>query len=49
MSKTKKVPKFKNFQAERMFWETHDTTDYLDMSKAKRVSFPNLKKSKYPS
>ncbi len=45
MKKLKEIPKFKNEQAEREFWETHDTTDYLDMSKAKRVSFPNLKKS----
>jgi predicted DNA binding CopG/RHH family protein len=45
MSKTKEIPKFKNEQEKIEFWETHDTTDYLDMSKAKRVSFPNLKKS----
>ncbi|MBM3516141.1 MAG: hypothetical protein FJX59_20850, partial [Alphaproteobacteria bacterium] len=28
---------------ERRFWETHDSTDYLDWSKAQRVQFPNLK------
>jgi predicted DNA binding CopG/RHH family protein len=38
----KKIPKFKNEQEEREFWETHDTTDYLDWSKAKKVRFTNL-------
>ncbi len=28
---------------ERDFWLTHDTTDYVDWSKAKKVTFPNLK------
>ena len=41
----KKIPKFKSEAAERHFWETHDTTDYIDWSKAKRVIFPNLKPS----
>ena len=39
----KKVPKFKNEDEEREFWATHDTTEYFDLSKAVRVSFPNLK------
>ena len=43
--KLKPIPKFKNETEEREFWETHDTTDYLDWSKAKRVAFPNLKLS----
>lgn len=25
-----KVPKFKNSKEEREFWDTHDSTDYLD-------------------
>ncbi len=41
--KLKKVPKFKNEDEERKFWATHDTTEYYDLSKAVRVSFPNLK------
>lgn len=41
----KKIPKFKNEAAERKFWQTHDSTEYLDWSKAQRVSFPNLKPS----
>jgi predicted DNA binding CopG/RHH family protein len=43
--KLKQVPKFANEAAERAFWESHDTADYFDLSKAKRVSFPNLKLS----
>jgi predicted DNA binding CopG/RHH family protein len=43
--KLKTVPKFRNEAEERVFWETHDTADYFDLSKAKRVQFPNLKLS----
>ena len=25
-----KVPKFKNLREERKFWNTHDSTDYID-------------------
>jgi predicted DNA binding CopG/RHH family protein len=38
-------PKFKTEAEERKFWETHDSTDYIDWSKAERVRFPNLKPS----
>lgn len=41
----KKIPKFKNEDEERDFWATHDSTDYIDWSKAKRVILPNLKPS----
>ena len=41
----KKVPKFKDEDEEREFWATHDSTEYVDWSKAKRVVFPNLKPS----
>ncbi len=43
--KLKSVPRFKNEAAERKFWETHDTTEYLDWSKARPARFPNLKLS----
>lgn len=43
--KLKRVPKFANEAAERAFWESHDTADYFDLSKARRVTFPNLKLS----
>lgn len=41
----KPVPKFRNEAEERAFWESHDTADYFDLSKAVRVTFPNLKPS----
>ena len=43
--KLKKIPQFKNEDEERDFWATHDSTEYIDWSKAKRVRFPNLKPS----
>uniref|UniRef100_UPI0040484616 BrnA antitoxin family protein n=1 Tax=Orrella sp. TaxID=1921583 RepID=UPI0040484616 len=39
----KKTPVFKNEAQEREFWENSDSTEYLDWSKAKTVTFPNLK------
>lgn len=45
MSKPKKVPKFKTEKAEREFWETNDSSEYLDWSKSETVSLPNLKPS----
>jgi predicted DNA binding CopG/RHH family protein len=41
----KSIPKFRNEAEERRFWETNDSTDYVDWSKAKRVRLPNLKPS----
>ncbi len=41
----KKIPKFKNEEEERKFWAKHDSTEYVDWSKAKRAVFPNLKPS----
>ena len=41
----KPVPKFKNEAEERKFWESHDSTPYVDWSKAQRGVFPNLKPS----
>jgi predicted DNA binding CopG/RHH family protein len=43
--KLKAVPKFRNDAEERAFWEAHDTADYFDLSKARRVRLPNLKLS----
>jgi hypothetical protein len=45
MKKLKKIPKFKSEDAEREFWSTHDSTEYVDWSKAKRLVLPNLKLS----
>jgi predicted DNA binding CopG/RHH family protein len=41
----KPVPRFRSEAAERKFWETHDTTPFVDWSKAELVRFPNLKPS----
>lgn len=41
----KKIPKLKNEDQEREFWNTHDSTLFIDWTKAKRVSLPNLKPS----
>jgi len=43
--KLKPIPRFANEAEERKFWEAHDSTDYVDWSKAQRVRFPNLKLS----
>ncbi len=40
---TKAVPKFASEAEEKTFWESHDTTDYLDWSKARNAVLPNLK------
>ena len=45
MKKLKKIPNFKNEEEEREFWASHDSTEYVDWSKAERVIFPNLKPS----
>ena len=41
----KAIPEFRSEAAERRFWETHDSTRYVDWSKAEFVRFPNLKPS----
>ena len=45
MKLKKPIPKFRSEAEERRFWATHDSTDYLDWTKAKRALFPNLKPS----
>ena len=41
----KPIPTFKTEADERRFWETHESEDYLDWSKAERVRLPSLKPS----
>lgn len=43
IKQAKAVPKFANEAEERAFWETHDSTEYLDWSKAEKIVLPNLK------
>ncbi len=41
----KAIPEFDSEAAEREFWETHDTTEYVDWGRARMGSFPDLKPS----
>jgi len=41
----KQIPTFKNEDNQRDFWATHDSTEFVNWSKAKRAVFPNLKPS----
>ena len=45
MTKRRKIPEFASEAEERSFWEAHDSVDYVDWSKAKKVRLPNLKPS----
>jgi predicted DNA binding CopG/RHH family protein len=45
MKKLKPIPKFKNENDEGIFWEAHDSTDYINWNKASLARFPNLKPS----
>lgn len=45
----KTIPHFSSEKEERDFWQTHDSTEYVDWSKAKRgIQFPNLKLTSKP-
>lgn len=48
MKKLKTIPKFKNEEEEANFWATHDSTEYVDWSKAQKVLSPNLKPTSRP-
>ena len=41
----KPIPVFAGEAEERAFWETHDSTDYVDWDNAQLVVFPNLRRS----
>jgi predicted DNA binding CopG/RHH family protein len=41
----KKIPDFKNEDAERSFWATADSTEYVDWSAARRKKLVRLKPS----
>jgi len=43
--KPKPIPQFSSEQEERSFWENHDSSEYVDWSKAKKALLPNLKPS----
>ena len=39
----KATPKFNSEKDERTYWESHDSTEHLEWSKAQTMSLPNLK------
>ena len=41
----KPIPDFKSEEEEAAFWDLHDSSDYIDWSKAKKAVFTNLKLS----
>ena len=41
----KPMPRFENEAQEQEFWSAHDSTDYVDWSRATRVTFGWLKPS----
>jgi predicted DNA binding CopG/RHH family protein len=41
----KRIPTFKSESAERRFWQTHDSTQYMDWSEAEEAILPKLKPS----
>ena len=36
----KAIPSFKNEDEEQRFWDTHDSTEYIDWSKAEPLDLP---------
>lgn len=45
MSSKKTIPRFKTEIEERKFWARHDSVDFIDYGRGKKVLFPNLKPS----
>lgn len=41
----KRVPRFNSEAEEQAFWAEHDSTEYVEWSKGRRASLPNLKPS----
>ncbi len=48
MKQLKQIPNFKNEAEEREFWQTHDSTEYVDYSSVENWKFPNLKLTSKP-
>src|SRR4051812_35555415 len=45
MKPLKKIPTFKDEDAEREFWATADSTAYIDWSKAQRINVPKFRRT----
>jgi hypothetical protein len=43
MKPRKTIPTFKDETAEREFWATADSTDYIDWSQAQRITLSNFR------
>ena len=43
--RAKPIPTFASEAEERRFWESHDSTEHVDWSRAERVRLPNLRPS----
>ena len=41
----KTIPEFNSEAEERAWWESHDSTEYVDWTRAEKVVLPNLKPS----
>lgn len=41
----KPIPMFKTEAQERAYWESHDSSDHVDWTKAKAARLPNLRPS----
>ena len=46
--KLKNIPKFRNKDDERKFWDKADSSQYFDFDSAELVAFPNLKLTRQP-
>ncbi len=41
----KKIPEFKTEAEERLFWQQHDSSEYIDWTDAEQIVLPRLKPS----
>jgi predicted DNA binding CopG/RHH family protein len=41
----KQIPSFQSESEEQEFWDKHDSTEFIDWSKAQRTVLPNLRPS----
>ena len=48
MKKLKQIPRFKSEREERKFWQSVDSTDYVDYKTVENWRFPNLKLTSKP-
>lgn len=48
MAKVKKMPRFKNEDEEREFWDKHDFTDFFDQFRPVELDLSELKPSTKP-